>query len=409
MEFWLPYGETEVPLRVPDDNFYKILEPKKTAKPEPTENLVGDSLDSPLGGLAITDMTKPGGSVAIAVDPIIPLAVREAALRQLRSRLEKEQISSILIFLRKRTSNVELPQTLPDYWRLMDPSAGTFSEVGQTQSGTKLSLNQDFLSSDAKICITMAAPHFATGFAAGPEAILPGSSSLETIRKNRSLLLQGLPSPLAVNGQSPVLQDAMEACRVAGPFFSICLVPNGTGGVDSVVSGEMEAVFNEARRRYRELHSPNIDRRADILIISAGTVLGMDLYHALRVIPNAWHTVKREGTIILVAECSKGVGDSAFLEYSRKFPEKRELLSELKHRFMLGGHVAYLLQEVLEKYRLQLVSVLPDHFVKNWFRIRPSRTASGAVQQAIRAEGKDSKILIIPSGNLTLPSLSDLP
>ena len=29
MELWIPYGETEVPVRVPDDNFYRILEPAK--------------------------------------------------------------------------------------------------------------------------------------------------------------------------------------------------------------------------------------------------------------------------------------------------------------------------------------------------------------------------------------------
>ncbi len=407
MEFWLPYGQTEVPIRVPDDNFYQILEPKKAAKPAPLEEMVTQSLNSPVGGLFPTEIVKPGSSVAILLDPIVPTALRQAALRQLRSHLEKGQVGSVHVLVRKRTSNVEPSQGSIDDSTFLDPSSGNFGEVGSTTSGTKLSLNQELLSSDARICVTMAGPHFATGFTGGPEVLLPGAASLETIRENRSLLLGGLPSPVDVDADNPVFRDAMEACKILGNFFSICFVPDGHGGADSVVAGEMEAVFHKAKRRYLQIHSPNIDRRADIVVISAASVLGMDLYHAVRVLSNAWHTVKKEGTIILAAECSRGVGDSAFLEYSRKFQEKRDLVSALKHRFTLGAHVTLLLQEALEKYRVQLLSVLPDHLVRNWFRLRPSRTASGSIQQAIRAEGKDAKVLIIPRGDLTVPVIRD--
>ncbi len=407
MEFWLPYGQTEVPIRVPDDNFYRILEPKKTAKPAPLENMVSESLNSPLGGLLPSEIVKPGSSVAILLDPIVPTTLRQAAIGQLRPHLEKGQVGNVHVLVRKRTSNVEPFQGSLDGSTSLDPNSGNFSELGSTASGTKLSVNQELLSSDARICITMAGPHFAAGFTGGPEVFLPGAASLETIRENRSLLLRGMPSPLEVDAENPVYRDAMEACKIMGTFFSICFVPDGYGGAESVVSGEMEAVFHEARRRYLQIHSPNIDRRVDIVVVSAASVLGMDLYHAVRVLSNAWHTVKKEGTIILAAECSRGVGDSAFLEYSRKFQEKRDLLSALKQRFTLGAHVTLLLQEALEKYRVQLLSVLPDHLVKNWFRLRPSRTASGSIQQAIRAEGKDAKVLIIPRGDLTLPAIGD--
>ncbi len=407
MEFWLPYGQTEVPIRVPDDNFYRILEPKKIAKPTPPQTMVNQSLNSPLGGLSPSEFVKPGSSVAILLDPIVPNALRQAALGQLLPQLEKGQVGKVNVLVRKRTSNVEAPQGLLEGSTLLDPASGDFVEAGSTTSGTKLAVNRELLSSDARICITMAGPHFATGFTGGPEVFLPGAASLETIRENRSLLLRGLPSPLDVDVESPVYRDAMDACKIMGAFFSICFVPDGSGGAESVVSGEMETVFHETRRRYLQIHSPSIDRRADIVVVSAASVLGMDLYHAVRVLSNAWHIVKKEGTIILAAECSRGVGDSVFLEYSRKYQEKRELLSALRHRFSLGAHVTLLLQEALEKYRVQLLSVLPDHLVRNWFRLRPSRTASGSIQQAIRAEGKDAKVLIIPRGDLTLPAIRD--
>src|SRR5437660_11948402 len=101
-------------------------------------------------------------------------------------------------------------------------------------------------------------------------------------------------------------------------------MPDGAGGVCSAFAGEMESVFREAASRYDEVHSPKIERKLDIVIVSAGSLLGADLYHAVRVASNVFAAVRREGTITLVAECSKGAGDSSFLEYARRFPERKE-------------------------------------------------------------------------------------
>jgi len=117
----------------------------------------------------------------------------------------------------------------------------------------------------------------------------------------------------------------------------------------------------------------------------------MDLYHGVRVLSNAFGAVRKEGTIILVAECSRGIGDQSFLEFSRRFSDKKELVSELRHKFKLGSHVSLFLQDALERHRIQLVSVLPDLYARDSFKLKPSRTASSAIQQSIRAEGKEAR------------------
>src|SRR5438094_8417277 len=132
----------------------------------------------------------------------------------------------------------------------------------------------------------------------------------------------------------------------------------------------------------------------------------MDLYHGVRVLSTASGAVRKEGTIILVAECSRGIGDQRFLEFTRRFSDKQELVSELLHKFKLGSHVSLFLQDALERHRIQLVSVLPDLYARDSFKLKPSRTASGAIQQSIRAEGKEAKILIIARGDLTLPTFT---
>ena len=399
MELWIPYGETEVPVRVPDDNFYRILEPAKPIGTKDALAIIEEALEKPIGGLFLKDVVKPGTVAGIIVDPIVPVNARDEAAKALRSRLFAMGVDNVRVFMRKRMSNVASAR---DDLKIIDPSQASFAELGKTSAGTSVELDPDLAACDVKINVGLVMPHFASGFTGGPEAVLPGASSIHSITKNRSLLTKGFPTSSSTP-DNQVLLDSLEACKLAGPFYSLCFMPDGAGGVGSAFAGELESVFREAVSRYHEVHSPKIERKLDIVIVSAGSLLGADLYHAIRVVSNVLGAVRKEGTIILVAECSSGVGDSGFLEYARRFPERKELSTELRYRFKLGGHVNLFLQDALEKCRIQLVSILPELFVRDSFGLKPSQTASEAVQKAIRVEGKESKILIVPKGDFTVP------
>ena len=399
MELWIPYGETEVPVRVPDDNFYRIMEPAKPLGTKDAPSIIEEALEKPVGGLFLKDVVKPGSIAGIVIDPIVPVIARDEAAKALRFRLTALGIDNARVFMRKRMSNVA---PAGEDLKIIYPSQASFAELGKTSAGTSVELDPDLAACDVKINVGLVMPHFASSFTGGPEAVLPGASSIRSITKNRSLLTKGFPTS-SFTPDNQVLSDSLEACKLAGPFYSLCFMPDGAGGVGSAFAGELESVFREAVSRYHEVHSPKIERKLDIVIVSAGSLLGADLYHAIRVVSNVLGAVKKEGTIILVAECSSGVGDSGFLEYARRFPERKELSTELRYRFKLGGHVNLFLQDALEKCRIQLVSILPELFVRDSFGLKPSQTASEAVQKAIRVEGKESKILIVPKGDFTVP------
>ncbi len=399
MELWIPYGETEIPVRVPDDNFYRILEPAKTLGAKSASSIVEEALEKPIGELFLKDVVKPNATAGIIIDPIVPVDARDEAVKALRSRLAALGIDKVRVFMRKRLSNVV---SGGEDLKVIDPAQSSFAELGKTSTGTSVELDPDFAACEVKINVGLVMPNFASGFTGGPEAVLPGASSIHSIAKNRSLLTKGFPaSSFAPDNQ--VLSDSLEAVKLAGPFYSLCFMPDGVRGVTSAFAGELESVFREVVSRYHGVHSQKIERKLDIVIVSAGSLLGSDLYHAIRVVSNVLGAVRKEGTIILVAECSRGVGDSGFLEYARRFPERKELSTELRYRFKLGGHVNLFLQDALQKCRIQLVSILPELFVRDSFGLKPSQTATEAVQKAIRVEGKESKILIVPKGDFTVP------
>lgn len=394
----MPYGQTEIPVRIPDDNFYRIVEPSKPTQVE-TANIVRKALESPVEGFKLSSIAKAGSSAGIIVDPIISTVARREAVNVLSSQLSAFGVENVKVFQRSRRSNVPVSHEDP---RSLDPSQNSFTEIGKTSAGTIVDLDPEVLSCEIKIVIGLAMPHFATGFSGGPDAVFPSTSSTRSITKNRALMMKGLQTPFGLT-DNPVLSDSLEACKIAGPFYSLCFLPDGWGGISSAIAGDLEPVFREAVSNFAKFHSPKMERKLDVVIVSAGTIFGSDLYHAIRVVPNVLGALKREGTVILVAECSSGVGDGSFLDYARRFRERKELFTELRYRFKLGGHANIFLQEILEKCRIQLVSVLPELFVRDTFDLKPSQTASEAVQKAIRIEGKESKILIVPRGESTVP------
>ena len=398
MELWLPYGRTEIPVRVPDDNFYRIVEPPKPAASTDIGTMVNNAIDNPVDGHELKDIVKPRSQAGIIVDPYIPSIVWGEAVSILKSRLSSFGVESVKVFVRKRMS---LDSAAESVARL-NPMQNSFTEIGKTTLGTPVDIDPALLSCEVKIMIGITAPHFASGFIGGPDAVIPSASSIRSISRNRSLLARGFPG-FPSTSDNTVLADSIEACKLVGPIYNLNFLPDGWGGVREAIGGELEPVFRQAVTRFIQLHNPKVERKLDIVIVSAGSLLGTDLYHAVRVVANVLGALRKEGTVILVAECSNGIGDPAFLDYARRFSEPKELSTELRHRFKLGGHVNLFLQEMLEKCRIQLVSVLPELFVRNSFNLKPSQTASESVQKAIRLEGKESKILIVPRGDVTVP------
>lgn len=394
----MPYGNTEVPVRVADDNFFRIVEPQRATGSVTVRSLLEDALDHPVGGVKLADMVRPGVQAGIIIDPLVPADVRQEALSLLTTRLSSLGVARTKVFARKHMSWLHNED---DEVKSLDPTQNSFSEIGKTAMGTPVDLDPELLACDMKIMVGLTRPHFVTGFTGGPDVVIPIGSSIRSITRNRSLVTKGFPDHSNLEGNI-ILTDLFEACRLAEPIYSVSFIPSGWGGITNVFAGEIEPVFRESVAQFTKLHSPRVERKLDIVIVSAGT-FGVDLYHAVRVVSNVLGSLKKGGTVILVAECSGGIGDSTFLNYARRFHERKELAVELRHRFKLGAHVNLFLQELLERCRIQIVSVLPELFVRDEFGLKPSQTASEAVQKAIRLEGKESKILIVPRGDLTIP------
>ncbi|MDH5462282.1 MAG: transcriptional regulator, partial [Candidatus Bathyarchaeota archaeon] len=118
---------------------------------------------------------------------------------------------------------------------------------------------------------------------------------------------------------------------------------------------------------------------------------------------SALEAVKRGGVIVLVAECPEGHGDEVFYEWMTKFKSLKQMEKEIKRRFRVGGHKAYYLTKALKKSKIFLVSVMPDYYALNVFRLKTTKAVNDALIGTFDIVGKKAKVWAMPYGNLTLP------
>jgi nickel-dependent lactate racemase len=234
---------------------------------------------------------------------------------------------------------------------------------------------------------------------------MPAISSEETIKQNHAMLLNSNARTGLLDG-NPVHQDMTEAATLAKVDFILNVVTNSKDEIVKAFAGDVQQAFSEAVKLVDEMYRVNVDRRADIVVVSPGGYPSdINLYQAHKGLDNALEVVKRGGIIILVAECVEGHGNQVFYDWMKRFKDLKEAEREIKRNFAMGGHKAYYLLKTLQNHQIILVSSLPDYYASNIFRLKTARAVNDALGEAMKLAGSQARVWTMPYGNFTLPTV----
>jgi nickel-dependent lactate racemase len=418
VDVWIPYGKTEVCVRVPTRNFLGSIEPRE--KPGVPDALleVKRALNEPIGSKSLDEIVKPKDKVVIVVDDATRPAPSHLMVLPLLEEInnagvEDEDITIIFACgTHKAVTREEatrlLGEDVLDRVKTIshDSRSSDLVYIGKTKKyGTKVYLNRVFAEANVKILTGDICFHYYAGYGGGRKSVLPGVSGEETIKQNHTMLLHPNAKTGVLAG-NPVHEDMIEAARLAQIDFILNVVTNTRKEIVKAFSGDMEQAFYEGVKLVDEMYRISVDRRADIVVVSpGGHPADVNLFQAYKGIDNALNIVKRGGVIILVAECPEGHGNQVFYDWMVKFKDLKALQREIKRNFMLGGHKAYFLMKALQKFQIFLVSAMPDYYAANIFKLRTARAVNDALHEAFNMVGKNAKVWVMPYGNFTLPEV----
>jgi len=416
VDVWLPYGKTDICVRVPARNLLGTIEP--TDRPGTTDPKaeVERALKEPINSKRLCEIAKPESKVAIVIDDATRKAPSETMMLPVLAELNSAGVKdeNVTVIFGCGTHRAVKPEEASALIGAEackrvktvshDCRAADLVNIGSTKThGNKVFVNKVFAEADVRVLLGDVGFHYYAGYGGGRKSVLPAVCGEETIKQNHALLLHASARTGNLE-DNPVHRDMTEAAKLAKVDFIVNVVENKKGEIVKAFAGDLEQAFLEAVKLVDELYRVTVDRRADILVVSAGGApADMNLYQAYKALDNVLDAVKRGGVIILVAECPEGHGNQVFYDWMSRLGDLKNVEHEIKRNFVLGGHKAYYLLKALQNHQIILVSSLPDYYATSIFKLKTARAVNDALGEAFKMAGSASRVWAVPQGSYTLP------
>lgn len=427
--FELDYGSTKAKVSIEDKNLLGVIESKPFTVLESEDKITLNALQNPIGSPRLKELVNPGETVCLVI-PDVTRAWQKTdkflykIVEELNNGGVKDKNITIISALgshRKqgRDEHVKLlGEELAKRFEVIDHDC--FDEdnlvyLGETTYGTPVKVNRKAYECDHIILTGGIVYHFLAGWGGSRKTILPGISSYQTIMKNHSLTLnenlgEG-KNPNVRSGKlkgNPVHEDMMQAAAFLRPTFMFNVIVDTKGSIVSAVSGSYIEAFYEGCNIVEKLDSINISEKADLVIATAGGYpKDINFYQTSKTIMNAKEAVKEGGTIIILSQCSEGLGGNEdvknmILNYDNLLEREKELRRE----YSISKDVAYIFCDVASKSDVIFVSDLDPNLVKK-ANITVVKTVEEALKLTYKKKGSNLKTYIMPHAANTFPKIDE--
>jgi nickel-dependent lactate racemase len=372
----LKYGSGTIGFEY-DEGRFDILETKRDDARALTDVQIGERFDRPIASAPIEERVKAGESVLI----VVPDATRQTGCGQVVNLLVRRLIAAgiapfdiSIIF----ATGIHRPVTESEKGRILTPfivqriktldhrprDLMQIVRVGETSGGIPIELNRAVIENDHVVLVGGINFHYFAGFTGGRKLICPGLASSKTISATHKLAIacDTLERRLGVG---PGLLDGnavhevfTEAASTIGNVFCISTQTNDAGEVTELHCGDLvesHRVACEALVAANEV--TGVEKRGLVVASCGGFPHDINLIQAHKTLDAAAAACADGGTIVLLAECSEGLGRSDFLDWFAA-GNSRDLARTLCEKYQVNGQTAWSLLTKTERFDVQVVTSL---------------------------------------------------
>lgn len=414
-EIDLSYGRSASSF-VYDDDRFSIITTESTGATPLSDLEVGTAFDSPVASPPLDEIVTGNDSVLIVVSDATRPTASAQIVNLLIRRLVQAGVSPArmaIVFatgIHRPVSQQERLELLTPFvvqrLRVLDHDAydpKKLFSLGTTAEGVEVLLNLALKEYSRVILIGGINFHYFAGFTGGRKSVCPGLAAAKTIEATHMLAMdfetggrrEGVGAGL-LDGNA-VHEECERIAKLVAPAYSINTIVNEQKRALKLFCGDWRLAHRAACEHYLDHHSVRISEKRETVIASCGGFpYDINLIQAHKALDMASHACKDGGTIILLAECSDGLGRPDFLKWFES-ANSRLLAERLRTAYEVNGQTAWALMTKAERFRVCLISELPDEHVKRMGMI-PVHSISEALEHASGNEG-----FIMPRGAAVLP------
>ena len=326
MKIAFPCGHKQVPLVLPAGT--EILEPRPMPLLKDPEGSVAAALRDPIDALPLADLAMGRKTACVVVSDITRPVPNRVILPPLFRTLESAGIErnriTILIATGTHRPNVgeELASLVGGDIAASYPVVNhdchrrdAHRRIGDLE-GAPVEINSAYLDADLKILTGLIEPHPYAGYSGGAKSILPGLSSLETMKFMHSFKMISHPKVAnCIQDGNPFYEATMEVARLAGVDFIVNALINKQKEPVGFFVGGIRGAHLAGCRRVEETSVIRMKKPADLVITSGGGApMDATFYQCGKGVLGAKAICRPGGTVILICGCAQGVGSETYAQ-----------------------------------------------------------------------------------------------
>jgi nickel-dependent lactate racemase len=373
----LRYGNARIPFEYDENQFAVLGESSQMAALSDAE--IGERFDNPFNSKTIEEIVNPGETVLI----VVPDATRQTASGQIVNLLIRRLIANGtmpfeigIIFatgIHRKVTNEEKLEILTPFIaqriKTFDHNPRDLAALvnfGETRGGIPIALNRALTEYDHTIIVGGVTFHYFAGFTGGRKLICPGLASSKTVSETHKLAFdcetktrrEGVGAGI-LEGNA-VHEAFAEVAAKINPSFSINTIVNEKGEASEIFCGDWQAAHEKACEFYAENHTIEAGEKRDIVIASCGGFpYDINMIQAHKTLDTASRACREGGTIVLLAECSEGLGRNDFLSWFEA-GNSVKLAEKLCEKYQVNGQTAWNLLRIAENFDVRIVTSLDE-------------------------------------------------
>jgi hypothetical protein len=350
-EVWIPYGSVETLVTIQAENLGELIEPRADEAQVQVQQL--DELSGT--SLVFIGDTKP------------------TTLELVRSLLGRDG-SSALRFCTRDTKRVE--SSLPELkGRLLEPSQDTVKTAGG------FSISSSIFAAGSKLVIATAQPDPLFGIVdarvrCALDFVNGAWEGAAAARKDYE------PTPFERTESYDLLDGAV---RDVADIRFVTIVPRG-GRAGAVL---VDPSFDDVRGSF---YSCGVSQSKAMVVGVGGAGYDDTLSGALRTVWSVLEGVRKSGELLVVAECSRGLGSRALelLVTGRLGEEGRG-----RGKYVEGLEEVFYLNKLKQEYDVMLLSGLPEVYAKTKLGFSTAKGSAEALAKLLTKLGRTSKVNVV--------------
>ncbi len=284
-------------------------------------------------------------------------------------------------------------------------------DMGRSKKGITIKINRHYVEADIKILTGFIEPHLWAGYSGGRKAILPGISSVETMRYMHGYEMVADPDTCyGLLKGNPFHEAGLEVLEMVGADFLVNVTLDTKKHITGVWAGDPVEAHLAGCHFLGKYCIVYVDKPLDFAVTTnAGAPLDCNLYQTIKGVAGAAIAVRPGGAILIASACPEGAGSPEYTRLIEGIRSPEEFLERLQRPdfFVVDQWCA---QETCQVMLSREIMIKTDGLKPDWLRARgfsPVADVGKVVDALIERYGKKTRWAVIPDGPLTILRCSE--